>query len=40
MNQHELKTDEELAVFERAADTGVWITDRQAFAEWFWGSPP
>jgi len=32
-------TDEELAVFDRDADTGVQMTGRQPFAEWFWGAP-
>ena len=32
-------TDEEVAVFDRDADTGVRMTGRQPFAEWFWGAP-
>jgi RES domain-containing protein len=31
-------TDEELAVFDRDADTGVSMTGRQPFADWFWGA--
>lgn len=31
--------DEELAVFDRDADTAVRMTGRQPFAEWFWGTP-
>ena len=30
-------TDEDLAVFDRGADTGVRMTGRQPFAAWFWG---
>jgi len=32
-------TDEELGVFDRGADTGVGMTGRQPFADWFWGAP-
>ena len=32
-------TDEEIAVFDRDADTGVRMTGRQPFADWFWGAP-
>lgn len=32
-------TDEELAIFDRVAGTGVRMTSRQPFAEWFWGAP-
>ena len=32
-------TDEELGVFDRGADTGVRMTGRQPFADWFWGAP-
>jgi hypothetical protein len=32
-------TDEELAVFDRGVDTGVRMTGRQPFAQWFWGAP-
>jgi hypothetical protein len=31
--------DEELAVFDRGSDTGVRMTGRQPFADWFWGAP-
>jgi len=33
------RTDEELGVFDGDADTGVRMTSRQPFAEWFWGTP-
>jgi RES domain-containing protein len=32
-------TDEELAVFDQDVDTGVRMSGRQPFAEWFWGGP-
>jgi hypothetical protein len=32
-------TDEELAVFDRDADTSVGMSERQPFADWFWGTP-
>lgn len=34
-----LPTDEELGVFDRDADTGVRMTGRQPFADWFWDAP-
>ena len=35
-----LPADEELAVFDRGADTGVRMTGRQPFADWYWGPTP
>lgn len=35
-----ITTDEELAVFDRGAETGVRMTGRRPFADWFWGAPP
>jgi hypothetical protein len=32
-------TDEELAVFDTGGETGVRMTGRQPFADWFWGAP-
>ena len=31
--------DEELGVFDRGDGMGVRMTDRQPFADWFWGAP-
>jgi RES domain-containing protein len=32
-------TDEELAVFDRDVGANVQMTERHAFADWFWGAP-